>query len=270
MEDLTYIQQGLEELVAEIQAHPLVTDDYRRSYLELTLSVFNSFYIQRNTIQAARIIQHKPFPVTPEEKKILDIFVGSIYDDGYFLRNNGSYRSLITDCWSMFEFCLTYTCDFLFEQDIKIGLLEHKLKEIISIISKYEVSDSDMRKVTKKLLADHLTHVPMVKKYTKLHLIYEGNYRGDWAEDSLFLEFFGKYRNCMHTNYIYHGNNKAYTFLGITYEFIDGEPIRHSEEPSINNTFDLALKLKNTCRRLFDAIDYPGLIPFPSDKVKQP
>jgi hypothetical protein len=270
MEDLTYIQQGLEQLVAEIKNHPVPSEDTRRSYLELTLHTFNLYYVQWNTVQAARVIQQKSFPIVQSEGKILLIFAESVAEESFVMRRNSAYRGLLTESWSTFEFCLTYLCEYLFDGAIKDDLLNYEFNEVCNIIKNKELTEPERRKLEKKFIKDHLTHVPMVRKYSKIHAAYEDYYQGDWGEDKLFLEFYAKYRNSMHTNYIYHGNDKQYTFLEITYTFTNGEPIEHSEEPSINNMFDLALKLKDTCKRLFDAIQYPGLIPFPEGKVQQP
>jgi hypothetical protein len=270
MQDLAHISQEIKNLVAEIKAHPLSTEDTRRSYLELTLNVFNAYYIQWNTVLAARIIAGKQFSVTEEEQNTLSIFNKSITDLNFlYTRRNGAYRGLFIESWSTFEFCLTYLCDFLFSDEVKKELLEQDLNEIKRVLASYSLSEAHMQKVVKMFYRDHLTHVPITRKYNKLYSQFREHYIGDWIEDSSFLEFFGKYRNTMHTNYIYHGKDKSYTFLGITYYFENGKAVSQSVDPNINNTFDLAVKLKNTCKRLFDAIQHPELIPFPSDQVQQ-
>lgn len=271
MENLEHINYELKNLVVEIKAQPLGTEDMRTSYLELTLHIFNLYYIQWNTVLSARIVAQKRFLVTQEERYALSIFGESVSDpDFFYMRRNSAYRGLLIESWSAFEFCLTYLCDFLFTSEAKKELLEQDLNDIKKVLARYSLSDAHMQKVTKMFYRDHLTHVPMTRKYNKLYSLFRQHYQGNWSEDSSFLEFFGKYRNTMHTNYIYQGKDKSYSFLGITYHFANGEAVSHSEEPTINNMFDLAVKLKDTCKRLFDAIQHPGLIPFPSDQVQQP
>lgn len=271
MEELEYIKQELGKLVDEIHSHPLGTDDIRRSYLELTLGVFNLYYIQWDTVTSARIIQQKPVEVTKEEKYILTVFINSVFEKEYYwMRRNSNYRNLLIESWSMFEFCLTYLCEELFNEEIKNQLLEYDLKEINKILSKYDLSALDKQKVEKIFYRDHLTHVPVTRKYNKLYSLFKKFYKGNWIEDSTFLDFYGKYRNCMHANYIYHGKDKEYTVLGTTYSFINGEPVAHSKEASASSMLDLAIELKSICRRLFDAIQHPGLLRFPAEKVIQP
>ncbi|MFD1873887.1 hypothetical protein [Hymenobacter bucti] len=271
MEDLEYIKQETDKLVAEIHSHPLSTDDIRRSFLELILHTFNLYYIQWDTIQSARIIQPKPIPVTKEERYILNVFVNSVVEKQYYqMRSNSNYRNLFLESWSTFEFCLTYLCEELLDEVTKKELLEYDLKEINKTLLKYNLSDADNQKIEKIFYRNHLTHVPVTRKYNKLYSLYKKFYTGNWTEDSAFLEFYGKYRNCMHTNYIYHGKDKEYTFFGITYFFIDSEVVSQNKEATSSNKLDLAIQLKNICRRLFDAIQHPGLLPFPADKVIQP
>ena len=274
MEDLTHIEWEIDGLIAEIKAHPQGTEDMRRSYLELTLSGFNSYYLQWLTIQAGGIMRHRkpslPASATQEEILTLNKFLNTTINDGYHLRTRGSYRSLILDSWSTFEFCVTYVCIHLLDDKAQRDLLDVEFKKIDKIISKYTIEEDDKRKILKAYSKDHLSHLPVTRKYEHIYSLFKKNYTGTWVEDKKFLEFFGKYRNSMHSNFIYHGNDAEYNILGINYRFTDGDPINQSEKSTANNMFDLALELKNICRRLFDAIDYPGLIPFPSEKVPQP
>ena len=270
MENLEHINNGLKNLLAEIEALPLGTEDMRTSYLELTLHVFNLYYIQWNTVQSARIIAQKRFLVTEQERYALSVFGTSVSDPSFFhMRRNSAYRGLLIESWSTFEFCLTYLCDLLFTDEVKKALLEEDLNDIDKMLSVYSLSEPHKQKLNKIFVRGHLTHVPMTRKYNKLYSLFKRHYSGNWIEDSSFLEFFGKYRNTMHTNYIYQGNNKEYIFLGTTYHFVNGEAVSHSNEPTIDNMFDLAVKLKDTCKRIFDAVQHPEVIPFPSDQVQQ-
>jgi hypothetical protein len=158
----------------------------------------------------------------------------------------------------------------LFDEDTKEALLGDDLKKIEKVLDNYQLQAEDRKKIEKAFAKkEHLTHLSVNRKYEKIYSIYRENYSGNWNEDKEFLEFYGKYRNSMHSNYIYHGKDKEYTFSGNTYYFVNGEAISHSREPDLKEMFDMALTLKITCKRLFDAIQYPDLLPFPSDKVSQ-
>ena len=271
MHHLTYIKNAIDELGSEIDSYPLKSEDIRTSYLELTFSVLDLYYRQCCSLYSAKIIQEKAIDATEDEEAVLNIFLGSVSNTTTFYSVlNNINRSLLVDSWSTFEFCLTYMCDSLFDGDAKKHLLEYDLREVDKILSKYAISEGDRRKIEKKFIKGHVTHVPVVRKYGKVYSLFKDNYSGEWEEDSEFLEFYGKYRNCLHTNYLYHGNDKKYTFLGTTFIFENGEPVAHSKQPDIKEMFDLALKLKSTCRKLFDAVQYTGLLPYPSDKVIQP
>ena len=179
MENLEHIHQGLKTLVAEIQAHPSGTEDMRRSYLELTLQTFNLYYIQCNTVNAALIISKKYFSVARDEVEVLSVFNKSVSErDFFYARRNGANRGLLLESWSTFEFCLTYLCDLLFTDDIKAELLERDLNDIKKILTDYELSEVHMQKISKMFYRDHLTHVPVTRKYNKLYSLYQQHYTG--------------------------------------------------------------------------------------------
>ena len=271
MTNLLYIRQELDKLKNEIDAYPLKTDDLRTSYIELTYSSLELYYRQWCSVYSAKIISKKEIDLTDKEKEILEIFIGAVSNNTAFVSvRNGIHRSLLTETWSVFEFCLTYICGQVFDAETKNELLEHDFKEIGKILTRCQASEADTKKAKKLFSKGHLSHVPVNRKYNKLHSIFTDNYNGDWEIDKEFLEFYGKYRNCMHTNYIYHGNDKEYTFLDTTYTFTNGEAVAHSKEPDITDMFKLSLLLKTTCRRLFDSIQYTDLLEYPADKVIQP
>lgn len=271
MENLKYIEAELKGLQAEINAYGISSDDIRTSYLELTFSVLDLYYRQWISITAARIIKEKYVELSQDELSVFEAFVGSVTDiTTFYSVRNSSFRNLLIDSWSTFEFCLTYLCVSLFDEKATEDLLEEDFRKISIILSKYDVANDDRKKILRKYSTDHFTHLSVNRKYEKIYSIYKKRYNGDWSEDSKFLSFYGKYRNCMHTNYIYHGQDAEYTFDGVQYRFINGEAVDHSKEPDIKEMFNLTMRLKSTCKRLFDAIEHPGLLPFPSDKVFQP
>ncbi|MFD2785019.1 hypothetical protein [Hymenobacter rubripertinctus] len=271
VKNMKYILDKLNDLGNEITIYPLKSEDLRKSYLELSFSTLELYYRQWCSIYSSIIIADKEVELTDEERKIIEVFVATKSDTTtfYSLRNSTN-RNLLTESWSIFEFCLTYVCEQLFTDEIIHSLLEYDYKEIENILNKYNLNQSDSNKVKKIFSRGHLTHVPVSRKYNKIYSIYKNNHTGSITDDKLFLEFYGKYRNCMHTNYIYHGKSKEYSFFGTTYWFNDGEAVAHSKEPDITDMFNLALHLKDVCKRLFDSIEYTDLLRYPEEQVFQP
>lgn len=271
MNYLSYVKNGIDELSIEIDTHPLPKEDLRPSYLDHMFSVFDLFYRQCCAVYAANIIKNKSIELTKSELSVIEVFLGSVSNNTTFQSvMNSINRALLVDSWSTFEFFLTYLCDSLFDNEVKNELLIADSKEIIKIISRYTISDTDVTKIKKRLSKPRFAHVSVNRKYEKLHSMFESNYSGDWAEDKLFLEFYGKYRNCIHSNFIYHGNDKEYEFLGTKYWFADGKAVAHDKLSNIKEMFDLAVKLKDTCRRLFDAVQHKELLQYPASEVVQP
>ncbi|QNH62617.1 hypothetical protein [Hymenobacter sediminicola] len=269
MKHLEYIKNSLKELEIEISNYPFKSEDWRTSYLELTYSSLEIYYRHWCSIYSSQIVSEQN--LSKEQEKIVEDFKSTTKNMTLFYSTRNSFnRSLLTEAWSTFEFSLTYICEQLFDENIKNELLEEDFNDLMKLLSTYSISEQHLTKIKKNFSKKHLTHVPVTRKYNKIYSIFKHNHSGDIESDRRYLEFIGTYRNCIHTNYIYHGNNKEYSFHGTTYYFVNGEAVSHSKEPDITSMFDMAIELKNVCRRLFDSIDYPGLLEFPADKVIQP
>lgn len=148
-------------------------------------------------------------------------------------------------------------------------MFEHDFKKVVKILSWYDLSDEELLKLRGCLAEKHLTHLPVTRKYEKLYSLYKSHYKGNWNEDYELLVFFGKYRNSMHTNYIYHGGDKQYDILGIRYNFVNGHAIVPNRQLHVADMVDLGVKLKDTVMRLFNSIQYPGLLKYPADQIPE-
>ena len=268
MEHILYIKQKIDDISREIDSCSFDYNDLRSSYLDHMFGVYNINYLQWCAIYSANAIEEAV--VKEADKAILDAFMSIVKKEAYFSNiRNSINRSLFLDSWSTFEFFLTYICSKLFDEPTKIKMLEHKFKKVIKIFPQGSLTDEQLIKLNDCLVEKHLTHLPVTRKYEKLYSLYKSHYQGDWKEDYEFLAFFGKYRNSMHTNYIYHGEDKSYNILGINYSFINGEAIRPNRQLHVADMIDLAVKLKDTAMRLFNSIQHSGLLEYPADQIPE-
>lgn len=263
-----YIKQKIDNISREINSSPFDYNDLRSSYLDHMFGVFNINYLQWCAIYSANSIEKAI--VKEADRVILDSFLSIVKSEGYFSSiSNSINRGLFLDSWSTFEFFLTYICNELFQEPTKTKMFEHDFKKVVKILSRHDLSDEELLKLRGCLVDKHLTHLPVTRKYEKLYSLYKSHYKGNWDEDYEFLVFFGKYRNSMHTNYIYHGEDKNYDILGIRYDFVNGQTIRPNRQLHVADMIDLAVKLKDTAMRLFNSIQHSGLLEYPADQIPE-
>jgi hypothetical protein len=270
MEHILYIKQKIDDISREIESSRFDENDLRHSYLDHMFGVFNINYLQWCAIYSASAIEKAV--VKQADRVIFDAFLSIVKNDGYFTNTNNSInRGLFLDSWSTFEFFLTYICNCneILNEPTKTKMLEHDFKKVVKILSRHDLSEEESLKIKGCLVNKHLTHLPVTRKYDKLYSIYKSYYNGNWEEDSEFLAFFGKYRNSMHTNYIYHGVDKVYDILGVRYEFINGQAIRQNRRLHVADMIDLAVKLKSTAMSLFNSIQHRGLLEYPADQIPE-
>ncbi len=79
-------------------------------------------------------------------------------------------------------------------------------------------------------------------------------------QDKEFLNFFGKLRNSVHSNYIYYGKDYEFNHVGMTYKFEKGKPIKQDPLSDLS-FFNLSIELRNVYQRLIEKIKFVNLIP---------
>jgi hypothetical protein len=126
---------------------------------------------------------------------------------------------LFIGAWSTFELCVTLFCDAIASPQEKEKLLASTYKDVKEKIKKSVLDQTDLDALKESLMDIHLTHVAVSRK-TDFLFKKSKNYPTERVkEDKEFLLFFGRYRNTMHTNYIYFAKRNLKT---LTYPFSDG------------------------------------------------
>jgi hypothetical protein len=171
---------------------------------------------------------------------------------------------LIINCWSNFELFITLLSLAVLDsnQINKLLMVDYdRLKKILAKIEIGEAVDIKLRKFIK----DHIAHTPIIYKYGKLFKLIE-HYPSsrNKTSDREFLDFFGKLRNCIHSNYIYYGNSIfTYTFNDEVFTLEPGKVILH--EPSRDDSiFNLVKNLKEIGKVFIDGISHDKEIYDPS------
>ncbi len=163
---------------------------------------------------------------------------------------------LIINSWSNFELCITLFVDAVLPIDKKNELLAIDYNRLHKIFKDIDISE-DIDQKLRKYIKFHLVHVPINNKYGKLFkLIKQYPKNRDKKQDIKFLDFFGRLRNCIHSNYIYYGREqKEFKFSGVRYQFLSGKLV--SQKPAVDiSIFQLTRNLKQIFMALIENIEY--------------
>lgn len=259
MSHLNYIREKLIEYEKEVENLPFEQNDLRKGYFEHIRTTLHLYY---KDFCWMTLISHInsgnvqfDLETTQDFMPHLDFLSSTTrHEYSFYNSRNRANRSLLTESWSNFEFALTYIADKIFDDTTKEKLLSFDSAEVLRITSSYNISEGHILKINNLFKRKHLTHVPVTRKYNKLYSIYKENFKGNLNADRAFLDFFGKYRNGLHTNYIYHGNDFIYNHNGVEYRFFNGQSVTHNIQLDFRHHFDLVIELKNVCLRLFNSI----------------
>lgn len=178
---------------------------------------------------------------------------------------NNLYRSLIIDGYSIFEFCLTVFCNHYLTEKEKIDLIHWKYYEVEKELKKSstDIGFATYERIRTSLTENHLSHVPLLRKFRKLTEKVRKKYERDRKQDVEFITFIGKFRNSMHANYIYYGKDYDYNFKGIDFRFRNGKVIKYNGKPSSIEHLNLVIELIDIYREIASKIQHIGIIPYP-------
>ena len=267
MSSLNYMNKKLEEIKLHIRSSPFDKDDMRCAYFQFSWDILDNYYKQFIWIQITNLINkgqvHFDISCIEEYKHIDRLAETTKYDLLYDAARSSANRSLIIDSWSIFEFCLTYICKETSSETEANDLLESKTKCIKKILKNHQLTETEEKRINKELSEKRLSHVSVNKKYQLLFKKAQ-SYSRDKKKDTEFLEFFGRLRNLMHSNYVFHGNDSEYEYNGVTHVFQDGQS--HScknSKPNDEYYFDAVLNLNSIFSEISKSLKYNNIIRCP-------
>lgn len=187
-------------------------------------------------------------------------------------KNLQSFRNLVNskfliDTWSNFELFITILCSAIFEPSRIDELCRADYSRVRKSISDICLSDLQKEKLQKQLIKRYFAHVNSNPKFNSLLTYIAHNYKiRNLKKDREFLEFYGGLRNCIHSNYIFFGNNKTYIFEDVKFTFEDNKLVNIN--PLKEDTlFNLSVELDKIVRCIINSITYKGLIYDPSHEL---
>lgn len=266
MDPLEYLRLGLEQIKSDIYSSPFEEDDMRREFFHLQFDVLNNYYSGCSFLALANHLPTGNVLFSKGEIERIDLHIQRLTEIGIHPTLNASFRnninrSVVVDSWSVFEFCLTIIGDYVLSETEKNELLAEQYLVINDILKNITIPDKENEKLKKILSKRHLTHVSVNRKCDKLFTKTKF-YPRDVSADKQFLLFYGRYRNCLHSNYIYYGNDTEFEFKGIRFLFHNGQPVTHGQF-DIKYHFDLAIEMMEIFKSIMLTIDYESKIPYP-------
>ena len=219
MENSDKILDATEEIKKHIRTLKYPSGDIRYDFFTLIYDVLNNYYYGCVVYELAQLINDHKIAFSEDIYKhkvhidrITEIAKIPMLERSYKASFN---RSVIIDSWSAFEFCVTVTLE--------------------AVSGKQDLS-----------------RVPISKKINSIFLEISNSYQRSIKDDKLFLHFYRTFRNSMHSNFIYNGDNFRYEFEGITFIFRNHQAVVWNDDPRMLP--DLYVKLIDQLLRIFEAI----------------
>jgi hypothetical protein len=267
MTDPNYILKWTENLKEEIKQSKFADQDIRKEFLALIYDTCYSYYRASTIFDLAdfiatnKVLFEKELSYYEEHfRRIADTKNKELLQRAHLHYLN---RSLLIDSWSMFELCVTTLCDGILSTEKKEKLLYHQYKAVIKEIKSTSLDSAVDIRLQRLLKKEHLTHVPIVRKTDAL-FSSSTDYPRNKETDKAFLAFFGKFRNTIHTNFIYYGKDYEYYFNDIHFKFEDNKIVKWNDQ-SFKIFFLLVSELKDIWKALASSIVFDDVILYPDN-----
>lgn len=267
LENSDFIVNWVEALQTEMDEIPFVEDDIRMDFFGMLKDTAYCYYRSYLLYEVSELINNGQldFGQLKENNHIKAIEALSKNSISNLSHFNSLNRNFLIDAWSTFEICVNTFCLGICDQKQIESLLSWKFRDIKKVLPKEKISEHELEKLSSKLVAGHLTHVPIVRKTDVLFKKVSG-YSRDIEKDKEFLLFFGRIRNTMHSNFIYHGKSFDYQFGHALFKFEDGEMVKWSDpfESTPKLYFYLVGNLKSIWKAIIEAIKFDEMIYYPN------
>lgn len=178
---------------------------------------------------------------------------------------NSSNSTLIIDSWSNFELFISYLSFHHLPQETREEMTSMDYNALLDCLTNNNVEGGDFECLKKRVISEyHLvnTNLKIRKILSSIKDSYDNKAHLKYTRK--FLEHFGRLRNCIHSNYIFHGDSQMeYQFEDSLIQFIPNEPI--TVEPNSENLiFRFVKRLRKEGEHIIDNIECPELIFDPS------
>jgi hypothetical protein len=232
-------------------------NDVRLEFFKFMRSVLGRFYIGFANMDFVKEINDKRLcaDIIQNSENYKNLVSICFVDEKYQTYFHDLSRQFIIDSWSVFELTVTQLLDSLLDENSKNEFLNKEYNQIKSILVENDfVEKEKVFKLLKNggLKKDHITHQPITRRYDKLFSIIKINYQREIIKDKEFLKFLGAFRNGLHYNFVYSGNNFEFKLRDLNFKFINNDLIRVPDKPW---ELEVVHELIEICKEIFKCID---------------
>jgi hypothetical protein len=268
MEDADLLLKWTDTLKSEINALSFQEDDIRVDFFGMIYDAAYNYYRGYISYKLSESIKDGQVAfgnkLSTFDTHIKRLMETSIYPTLTQSQMNYFNRHLLTDVWSTFELCTTIFVDSICNDVERESMPNHHYKDICKETKNSEINNRDREKLITLTKKTHLTHVPITRK-TDFLFGKAANYFRDNKADKEFLLILGKWRNAMHTNYIYYGKDYDYRYGDAHFKFKNGKLLKWYDPfaPSPRLYFYLVGNLKDIWSVLIKCIKYEKIVEYP-------
>jgi len=256
-----------EDIKLKLLSNQFHEDDTRRAFIQMIYDGAYRYYLGIAFLELMRLSNKKLIGYREEIRyfehhvnRLTETTNSKILEASQF---NFLNRSLLMDSWSSFELCCTTLVGCLVTEKERDHILSWEFRNLKKLIPKTEFSEELQEKLKKKMTAKSLVHVPIIRKYDFLFKKCE-SYNGNEIADREFLKFVGKFRNTVHSNFIYHGTSYEYTLNGVHFKFENRKAVVWTDGTT-KVYFDMLDRLLEIWDNLCSCIDYQGICTHPHE-----
>lgn len=257
----------LDDLKIEVQNLPYDENDIRSTFFYLLFDIGYSYYKGymlfdiMEFIGDGKVTFDESVNFKPHIDRGLEIVYKQELYQSYY---NSLNRNFLVSTWSAFELSVTTLCDRIATEEEKKELLNYQVNEIGKKLADEGGSINDFPELIKSLSKGHLTHVPIVRKTDFLFKKVQNCSKEDKAKYKDTLAFFGKFRNTIHTNFVYYGKDYKYNLLDkVDFVFNNDEVVQYTNERYVGSPeiyFDMKTLIKDVWKVIVTSIDYKEVI----------
>ena len=269
MKTSDYIYNKLGTIEVFHQSLTYQQDDIRRDFHGMVQNSVQAFYGGHISNELSRLIKSGQVAFSEDmiaDKKHINCLV-KIYgsNDNPV---NALNSALIISCWGSFELSVTTLCESLLPQEWKDELSSLEFERLLKILKDENIKEATITKLKTAFSKDHLTHVPVWRKFNSLVKYAETlnkKYTRTRKVDVEFISRYGDMRNSlMHSNGIYHGENRTYTFKDYEIKFEKGKQFTYRPDKDLPKFYlDLVFNLTDIFKAIADLYQDTKFISYP-------
>ncbi len=271
MEDYKPIIKFFEELTNRASESTYPKNDVRIDFFNLIAGLAQLYYLEQIALESSVLFKNKKLRCTELNfyHKINDFIKLAENEVLYKSFRSATNRGLIIDSWSSFEVCLSAICDKIYSSEDKLNIQNKKYEDVIKCLKKYNLDEEIKKKLEKILVEKEFWLTSTNSKFNKLLSLLKEKYRREIKKDRDFLEFFGKLRNTMHSNFVYFGEPFIYIFEGVEFIFDKKQLVVNERDAHPLLFLNMIVRLTEIYTEIISHFEDTGFIPYPDQYAEE-